>query len=338
MPMLNDATEPLKREVGARPVEQPRCDRRDNVVQSREIPIVQTTAADQLPDAFDRIEFGTVRRQEMKAEMSCNIFSPLLVQAGVVVTGVVDNHDNGPARVAADTFDLLEEIPAGIGVEHAFRSGHNKFAIPKSHRTEIADALAGWGVQADGIGHFRWNPHSAARSMLLKMHFIHCPQIEIILARQDAEFFYARFAIRDWIWRPVAAVCAAENLIGETIADTDEPSASLRAFGQDTPTASVHPTSVSVVQTWLDWNATQLRLVRSGDRSAERAVQIAAPRTSQPIRQFRNVAPSLRLTGRNHPTIGRLLGKSFREPPAKLHEADGRSVRCHCVGSHPGEP
>ena len=338
MPMLNDATETLKREVGARPVEQPRCDRRDNVVQSREIPIVQTTAADQLPDAFDRIKFRAVRRQEMQAEMCCDFVPPLLVEARVVVTGVVDNHDNGPARAAADSFDLLEEIPAGIGVEHAFRSGHNEFAIPKSHRTEIADALTGWGVQADGIGHFRWNPHSTTRSMLLKMHFIHCPKIEIILARQDAEFFYARFAIRDWIWRPVAAVCAAENPDAEIVADTDELSASHHAFGQDTPTASVHPTSESVVQTWMDWNVRQPRLGRFGGRSAERVAPISAPRTSRPIRESQNAAPSLRLSEGNHPTIGRLPGRSFRGPPARLHEADGRIERCRCVGSHTGEP
>src|SRR6185436_18006702 len=134
------------------------------------------------------------------------------------------------------------------------------------HRPEIADALAGWGVQTDGVGHFRWNPHSTTRSMLLKMHFIHCPQIKIALARQDVEFFYAHVAIQDWIWRPVGGVCAAENQIGETIADTDEPSALLHAFGQDTPTVSAHPTSESAVQTWMDWNARQPRLGRFGDR------------------------------------------------------------------------
>jgi len=338
MPMLDDATKTLKSGVGARPVEQPRRDCGDNVVQIREIAIVKTTAADQLPDAFDRIEFGAVRRQEMKTEMSRNVFAPLLVEDGVVVTCVVDNHDNCPGRAAADSFDLLEEIPASIGVEHALGSGHNQFAISESHRTEIADALSGWGVQADGIGHFRRNPHSTARSMLLKMHFIHRPQIEITLARQDAEFFYARFAIQDWIWRPVAGVCAAENPTVETIADTDEPSASLHAFGQDTPIASVHPTSESVVQIWLDWTVTQPPLVRFGDRSAERVAQIAAPRTSQPSRESQNAAPSLRLTEGNHPTIGRLPGKSFRGPPTRLHEADGRSVKCHCVGSRLGEP
>lgn len=299
---------------------------------------MQTTTADQLPDPFNRIELGAVRRQEMKTEMVCDFFAPFLVQACVMVTGIVGNHDDGPAGPTADALNLPEEIPAGLRVKHTLRSRHDEFAILKSHRAEITDALASWGVEADGIGHFRRNPHPTAGSMLLKMHFIHRPQIDISLARQDVEFFYARLAIQDWLWRPVAAVFATENPDGEIVADTDEPSASLHAFGQDTPTGLVHPTSGSVVRNWPGWNVTPPRLERSADRSAERVAPTVGLRTSQPIRRFQNAAPSLRPSGRNHPAVRRLVGKSSPGPRARLHEADGRSAMCHYVGSHLGEP
>ena len=66
--MLEDATKPLECAIRARPVAEPGCDSNDYLVQVGEVAIVQAATADQFPDPLDRIEFGAVGWQEVKAE------------------------------------------------------------------------------------------------------------------------------------------------------------------------------------------------------------------------------------------------------------------------------
>jgi hypothetical protein len=57
-----------------------RLDGGDDAIQDREVLIVPAAAADQLPDAFDRIEFGTVGGQKMQSKVIGDLFPPRRVE------------------------------------------------------------------------------------------------------------------------------------------------------------------------------------------------------------------------------------------------------------------
>ncbi len=76
---------------------------------------------------------------------------------------------------------------------------------------EIAHALASRIVSDHGVGNVRWNPHAAAGAVLLEMHLVHRPQINIIRLGQFAEFFYALPGAQGPLVRLPGAVCVAES-------------------------------------------------------------------------------------------------------------------------------
>jgi hypothetical protein len=88
-------------------------------------------------------------------------------------------------------FKFAKEVPAGLRIEHSFRSGHAQLSVPETDRPEEADALSGGRMTANWIGYFRWNPHAAARAVLLEVNFIESPQLDAWISSQSTEFFYA---------------------------------------------------------------------------------------------------------------------------------------------------
>jgi len=159
--MLSDTTETSEGGVWARPRFEAWRNGRNNVIQRREVLVVQTAATDQFPDAFDRIEFRAVRRQKGQLEVIGDRVSPSGVPAGVMIPGVVTDHHHLSACPATLTFELPQEIPAGACIKHAFGPGHNELAVPQAHCAKEADAFAGRGMQADWVGDFGRNPHTA---------------------------------------------------------------------------------------------------------------------------------------------------------------------------------
>ena len=220
--MLSKATETLESGVGAGPRFEAWRHGRNHILQGREVLVVQAAAADQFPDALDRIEFRAVRRQKGQLEVIGDLVSPGGVQAGVMIPGVVTDHHHLLARPATLTFELPQEIPAGACIKHAFGPGHDELAVPQAHRAEEADAFAGWGMKADWVGYFGRHPHSATRTMLLEMNLIQGPKINARLLSHRPEFFYACSVIRDrrvqsWAW-----ACGAEILTAGRVAGTVE--------------------------------------------------------------------------------------------------------------------
>jgi len=116
--------------------------------------------------------------------------APLFVQAGVVIASIVDDHDNLSAVVFCIAFNPSIELPAGATIEHSIGRRHDKFAILQAHSTKITDALTSWGMKANRVTDFRWNPHATSGPVLLEMHFIHRPQVNGRISCQHAEFFY----------------------------------------------------------------------------------------------------------------------------------------------------
>ena len=136
---------------------------------------MEAAAANQFPDAFDGVEVRAVRRQEVEDKMVGDLPAPLFVQAGVVIASIVDDHDNLSAVVFCIAFNPSIELPAGATIEHSIGRRHDKFAILQAHSTKITDALTSWGMKANRVTDFRWNPHATSGPVLLEMHFIHRP-------------------------------------------------------------------------------------------------------------------------------------------------------------------
>jgi len=335
--VLKDAAKTLQGGVWMRPKPEDRIHRGDNLLQSREIAVMKTAAAQQLPDPFNRIELRTVGRQEMQIEMVLHCLAPRLMQAGVVIPSVVDDRDQLAAR-APVALQFSIKVPAGDGVEHAVGSRHDQFTVLESHGTEKADALAGGRVPTNGILHLRRNPHAAARTVLLKVNFIHRPQINIIPSRQCAEFFYAWLAKPDPTEPLAGAACAAESQAGGKAAGTGAPSVSLPAPDSETGTMSGHPTDAYLDQTGPGWPARRPPLLRVGRHRGDWGDRGVDLRSARPIRRFRTAAPNSRPCDGNPPTVAPPEDTSCLEPPAERHAVDDHNERRRCAGSHPEEP
>lgn len=195
----------------------------NNVSERGEVLIVQATAPDQFPDALDRVEFGTVRRQKVQPKVILDLLPPRSMQRGVVVAGIVDNHNHLTPTPTSDAFEFSQESPAGLRIKHAFRSRHAEFSVAETDRPEETDALARRRMPADRIEHFGRNPHAAARAVLLEVNLIEGPEIDVRLSGQAPEFFYARPEVQGPPVPPAVVVCAAGSRVDETVADTAAP-------------------------------------------------------------------------------------------------------------------
>ena len=218
--MLYEVAQATKRRVGPTPVKEARLDRGDDVIKGWKVVVMKTRASNQFPNALDGVEFWAVGREEMQSKVTGYVLSPLGVKRGVMVTRVVGDDHDFTIGASAAAFKTAQEVPARLRVEHSFGARHDELAVAQPHRAEVADALARGSVPAHRIGHLGRNPHAAARSVLLEVHFIHSPQVNVLPSCQRVEFFYAPVAIRDPLERLEGVVCAAENPTGERGADT----------------------------------------------------------------------------------------------------------------------
>ena len=66
----------------------------DDKFQGREVAVVQTEAASQFPNAFDRVELRTVGWQVIQTEVGLLLRAPIRVKFGVVVFGVIGDDDH----------------------------------------------------------------------------------------------------------------------------------------------------------------------------------------------------------------------------------------------------
>ncbi|MFH1627119.1 MAG: hypothetical protein ABIE47_00150, partial [Pseudomonadota bacterium] len=169
-------------------------DKRD---QSWEIPVMNSHPASNLPDPFNRIEFGAIRWHEFQCQMPLAFFSPFEMHLGMMILDVVKDQDNVPPRVAAGSSYLLEKGEERFPIEAFFLPAVDEFAIPYTHSAKVADAFAGGMVQKNRIGNLRRNPHAASRTMLFKPDFVHSPQVDSMVMRQFIKFFYMLPAVPD---------------------------------------------------------------------------------------------------------------------------------------------
>ena len=106
---------------------------------------------------------------------------------------VVADGQNALASNSTDFLESFEEFPEGLAVECFDLAAKYKSAVPQSHCGEIADALSRRMMLHDRVLDLRRNPHAAARSLLLKVHFVQSPEVHRIVGHQLAEFFLCAF-------------------------------------------------------------------------------------------------------------------------------------------------
>jgi hypothetical protein len=148
-----------------------------NVIQVREVPIVQAAAACELPDALDRVQLRAVGREVIEREASGVLLPPIPVQTGMMVLGVVGNDHDAALASGAGGLQVLEKLPAGEGVELIRLTPIEKLPVAQADGSVVDDALAGGRVKHHRVLGFGRDPHLTARTVLLKMHFVHGPKI-----------------------------------------------------------------------------------------------------------------------------------------------------------------
>jgi len=79
------------------------------------------------------------------------LLPPVAVQSGVVISGVVGNHHHLLIRARAGGTKLLQELPAGQGVELARLPPEEELAVAQADRSIVAHALPGGRVKQHGI-------------------------------------------------------------------------------------------------------------------------------------------------------------------------------------------
>jgi len=136
---------------------------------------MNTKPTREFPDALRGVQFRAVGRQEVQAETFRFLLPPVSVQSGVVISGVVGNHHHLSSGARAGSRKLIQELPAGQGVELARFWPEEEAAIAQANRSIIAHAFAGRLVKQHGGLGFGRHPHPTARTVLLKMHFVHSP-------------------------------------------------------------------------------------------------------------------------------------------------------------------
>lgn len=138
---------------------------------------MKTEPPREFPDALHRVQLGAVRRQEIKLESLGALLSPFPVKPSMMVSGIVGDHHNAPSRSGGGRPQRLEKLPAGNGIELIRLAPKEEPSVPQANGAKIADTVPARMVMQDRVLNFRRNPHPAARTMLLEVHFVHGPKI-----------------------------------------------------------------------------------------------------------------------------------------------------------------
>ncbi len=136
---------------------------------------MNASSPDQAPDPLYGVQFGTIRRQKIEGKALPLLISPLLVQLGMMISGIIRDYHYPAAGFSAGAPELLEEAQERLGIKAVFLPQKDEFTIAQAHRPEIADTAMGWIMQDYRVSSLRWHPHATARTVLLETDFVHGP-------------------------------------------------------------------------------------------------------------------------------------------------------------------
>lgn len=184
-----------------------------------EVAIMSSFSPNELPDPFDGIEFWAVGRHEFQRKTLPAFLAPCRVEPGVVVADVVNDEHHSPSRVRADAPQALEKSKESLAIELAFLPAVNELPVPEPDRPEVSDAFSGRVVKHDRVFDLRRYPHATPRTVLLKPHFVHSPQVHPPIPSQRVQFFYIQpggLGLRGQFWDAACAceIQAVEKFVG----------------------------------------------------------------------------------------------------------------------------
>ena len=87
-------------------------------IKGREVAVMRGLSTREFPHALDRVEVGTVRRKILQGELTSGVCAPFLMQASVVVPGVVGDDEHPSPRTRTGRTQYLEETEERFGIEH----------------------------------------------------------------------------------------------------------------------------------------------------------------------------------------------------------------------------
>src|SRR3989304_2930021 len=108
----------------------------------------------------------------------------------MMVSGVVRNDNHAAPASRAGLPQVFKERMERHGVEPFTLSMKNQFSIAQTNRSKVPHALTRGMMQQYRVRLLRGHPHQTTRSILLKMDFIGCPQIDFWVGHESPEFFY----------------------------------------------------------------------------------------------------------------------------------------------------
>ena len=192
---------------------------------------METETAGELPNTFDGIEFRRVRGQIIEREVKGVFFSPRLVKTGMMVFRVIGDHHHAAAGSDAGAAKGSDEHPEGGAIELAYLAGKEKLPVAKPHSSKISHAVPGGRVKQDGILGVRRDPHPTSRTMLLKMHFVHGPEINRGISISAWSFFMRLLPFQVRMGNQGAGLAQAKAPLPEQTLALTHPQMDLEALG-----------------------------------------------------------------------------------------------------------
>src|SRR5580658_1575253 len=307
-------------------------------LQFGKVTIVQAEAANQFPNPLNGIEIWAVGRQKGQLESWFLGFAPRKMQSSMVIFCVVNNHDDAAARSTTGLAHLAKKAPRALAVElFRFPQGH-ELPVSQGHRAEIANGLARRMMQQHRVFLLRRHPHPATRSVLLKMHFIHSPQINAFVLCPLAEFFYRHSGLAHRREQSADVVYAGESPTAETSVGIGALSVSPQNAGPERPKAFYRPTSRRVILQRRAAAARRSARLPPAHRSNDEVARPFLRRPGRQSRARRSDGPNTLPCAAHRPTDWPLPGKSIPPLPGARHASGGHSAPARNDESHPVGP
>ncbi len=149
-----------------------------NVIQMREVSIVQASATCKFPDALDGVQLRAVGGEVIERETIRAPLPPLLMKACMMVFRVVGSDHDASFGSGAGRLQVLEKLPACDGVELIRLAPKDELTIAQADGAETPNAAPGGVMKEHRVLGFRRDPHAPARTILLKVHFVHGPKVD----------------------------------------------------------------------------------------------------------------------------------------------------------------
>jgi hypothetical protein len=164
-----------------------------DAIQEAEIAIVQAKATRQFPNSLNRVQFRTVRREEIQSELRLLLLPPREMEPGSVVWGVVADQDHAAPGLGRGFAEVSQEFPERFPVKPFCLAAEEESAVTKANRSKVPHTLSRGMMKHHRVLIFWRDPHAAPRSLLLEMDFIHRPQVHTFVFQVSSKFFLCLF-------------------------------------------------------------------------------------------------------------------------------------------------